>query len=68
MTISTPGGGNSIDVDSSVTVPVSVYAGAGSSVSGQVANWPDVSIEADRPTVAESGGQTGEFTFSADDT
>ena len=68
VTISTPGGGNSINVDPSVTAPVSVYGGAGSNVTGQVANWPDVSLEADLPTVAESGGQTGEFTFSADDT
>ena len=44
-------------------VPVSVYAGPGSRVTGEVANWPDVALEADEPTVAESGGQPGEFTF-----
>ncbi len=34
VTISTPGGGNTITVDPSVTVPVSVFGGSGTSVSG----------------------------------
>ena len=57
------GSGGTITIDPSVTVPVSVYAGPGSRVTGEVANWPDVALEADEPTVAESGGQPGEFTF-----
>ena len=32
-------------------------------MTGEVANWPDVALEADVPTAAESGGQPGEFTF-----
>ena len=64
VTISTPGGNNTINIDPSVTEPVSVYGGSGSNVSGSVENWPDVTLEADLPTVSESGGQTGEFTFS----
>ena len=56
------GSGGTITIDPSVTAPVSVY-GPESSVTGEVANWPDVALEADVPTAAESGGQPGEFTF-----
>ena len=55
-------GSSAITIDPSVTAPVSVY-GPESSVTGEVANWPDVALEADVPTAAESGGQPGEFTF-----
>ena len=69
VVISTPRGNNSITVAPSVTALVSVFAGSGSTVSGQADNLPDISISADLPTASEApgSGQTkGDFTLQRD--
>ena len=61
-----PGGGDTIIVDPSVTVPVSVFAGPGSSVTGTTVatDLPQVSLVADVPTATESSASAGEFTLT----
>ena len=69
MVVSTPGGNNTVIVSPSVNVSVSVFAGSGSTVTGQADNLPDISISADLPTASEApgSGQTkGDFTLQRD--
>ena len=69
VVVSTPGGNNTVIVSPSVNVSVSVFAGSGSTVSGQADNLPDISISADLPTASEApgSGQTkGDFTLQRD--
>jgi hypothetical protein len=56
--LSTPGGNNTVSVDPSVTVPVSGYAGSGSSVTGTFAATdatPSVTIVDFEPTIDKGG-------------
>jgi hypothetical protein len=56
--VSTPGGNNTVSVDPSVTVPVSGYAGSGSSVTGTFAATdatPSVTIVDFEPTIDKGG-------------
>jgi hypothetical protein len=69
VTISTPGGNNTIDIDPSMTAPVSLFAGAGSSVtstsaSTTVTDLPQINVVADVPTVSESSQTAAEFTLT----
>ena len=62
VTISTPGGGNTITIDPSVTEPVWVLDGSGSSVTGTAAN--EVALRLDGPpTISE--GQSVSLTLQA---
>jgi hypothetical protein len=59
--ISTPGGSNTVNVDPSVTVPVSAFAGPGSSVAGTVTATdatPTVTIVSFVPTIDKGGVAT----------
>ena len=60
--VNTPGVNNTIDVDPSVTVPVSVFAGSGSTVNGQVADEPELRLDGP-PTITE--GQIVSLTLQA---
>jgi hypothetical protein len=56
--ISTPGGNNTVNVDPSVAVPVSAYAGTGSSVVGTLAatdSTPSITIVDFDPTIDKGG-------------
>jgi hypothetical protein len=68
--LSTPAGGNSMNVDPSMKVPVSAYAGSGSSVAGTTTASTSVTVSpvpaevmlgATTPVASENAGSSGEF-------
>jgi len=74
--VGTPAGNNTMTVDPCIAVPVTVFAGPGSSIDGTPATATEtidaalqqVMIAADIPAASESRGSAGEFLVSRTDT